>query len=175
RNAADWLDAHRNERFFLFVHTYQVHDPYTPPPAYHDMFATGAEAESPRETLDRYEAEVRYTDDQLAALWRVVERLGLADDTIVIVTSDHGEEFGEHGLLRHGTDLYDETLLVPLVMRAPGIVPRGLRVDAQIGLIDVLPTLLELLDVPVPAKVQGRSVVAFLRNDPHARDQLAAE
>ncbi len=174
-DAADWLDAHSHDPFFLFVHTYQVHDPYSPPATYRAMFATGAEPESPREKLDRYEGEIRYADDQLAALWRTVERLGLADDTIVIVTSDHGEEFGEHGLLRHGTDLYDETLLVPLVMRAPQLLPRGLRVDSQVGLIDVLPTLLELLGIPIPSNVQGRSVVALLGNDVAARGTLAAE
>ncbi|HEY2388147.1 MAG TPA: sulfatase [Candidatus Binatia bacterium] len=139
--ALAWLGAHRGQRWFLFVHTYQVHAPYTPPPAYQGVFGGTRD-------VDRYEEEIRYTDDQLRRLWQTVTALGIADDTLLVVTSDHGEEFGEHGALDHGSHLYDETLLVPLVMRAPGVIPARLRVAEAVGLIDVFPTVARILGLP---------------------------
>jgi arylsulfatase A-like enzyme len=139
--ALAWIGAHRSQRWFLFVHTYQVHAPYTPPPAYQGLFGEARD-------VDRYEEEIRYTDDQLRRLWETVTALGVADDTLLVVTSDHGEEFGEHGALDHGSHLYDETLLVPLVMRAPGVIPARLRVAETVGLIDVFPTVGRILGLP---------------------------
>jgi hypothetical protein len=136
--ALAWLGAHRHQRWFLFVHTYQVHAPYTPPPRYQGLFGEARD-------VDRYEEEIRYTDDQLRQLWERIAALGLADDTLLVVTSDHGEEFGEHGALDHGSHLYDETLLVPLLMRAPGVIPARLRVSETVGLIDVFPTVAQIL------------------------------
>jgi arylsulfatase len=174
RRATEWLSAGRDVPFFLFVHTDEADGPHSPPSPYAGMFGPMNVAGSDA-TLDRYEEEIRYTDDQLARFWNSVERLGLADHTILIVLADHGEEFGEHGLLDHGSHLYDETLLVPLVMRAPGLLPSGVRVDAQVGLIDVVPTLLDLLGLPAIPEAQGQSVAAVLRDDAVARDHLVHE
>ncbi len=171
RIVAEWLAKRRDEPFFLFVHSAQVHEPYTPPSQYRGIFGV-AGAVGPADALDRYEETVRYTDDQLAALWQSIAPLGVADHTIVVITSDHGEEFGEHGALGHGTQLFDETLLVPLIMRAPGLLPRGARVDAQVGLIDVLPTLLDLLHLPIPVHAEGRSLAALFHGDDDGRARL---
>ncbi|MBI3767348.1 MAG: sulfatase [Deltaproteobacteria bacterium] len=161
--ALDWLKLHRNQRWFLFVHTYQVHAPYTPPPQYQGLF--GEERD-----LDRYEEEIRYTDDQLHALWAAVGALVLADRTLLIVTSDHGEEFGEHGASDHGSHLYDETLLVPLLMRAPGMIPTGLRVREPVALVDVLPTVLGILGLPALHQSHGESLTPLFDRDPAKRD-----
>jgi arylsulfatase A-like enzyme len=171
-----WLEGHRGERFFLFLHTYQVHEPYSPPPAY-NLFTTYEEngkpvaitPSTPAAIRDRhlYAGEVRYVD---AELGRVLERLvalGEAERTLVVVTSDHGEEFYEHGWKGHDETLYEEVLHVPLIMRAPGLVPAALRVPVQVSLVDLTPTLLDLLGVPVPPTVQGTSLVPLLR-DPTA-------
>ncbi len=163
--ALAWLGAHRAQRWFLFVHTYQVHAPYTPPAAYQGLFGEDRD-------VDRYEEEIRYTDDQLRELWRGVEALGLADDTLLVVTSDHGEEFGEHGALDHGSHLYDETLLVPLLMRAPGVVPARLRVSEQVGLIDVLPTVAQILGLPPMFLPDGRSLASLFDADRARGDVL---
>src|SRR6185369_13700653 len=93
-----------------------------------------------------------------------LETLGLADDTLVVFTSDHGEAFGEHGAYLHD-DLYAGTLRVPLVMRFPGRVPAGRRVPDRVRLLDVMPTVLELLDVQAPSGLQGRSLAPLLRDD----------
>lgn len=172
RHATEWLAAHRHEPFFLFVHTYQVHDPYNPPPEYRGTFGDPG-ASGPTADVDRYEEGVRYADAEVAELWAKITTLGLADRTLVIVTSDHGEEFAEHGALKHGANLYDESLAVPLVMHAPGLVPAGLRVPQQVGLIDVTPTVLALLGLaPIPA-AQGVSLTPLFGPDQGAQAALA--
>ena len=156
--ARAWLAAHAARPFFLFVHTYQVHEPYTPPRAYAALFTDGDRGDENQRALAAYEREVRYTDDLLA------DFLGALDPrTIVVVTSDHGEGFGEHFWTTHGFDLHDEALLVPLVVRAAGLVPAGRVIEEQVRLVDLAPTLLELAGVPRPSDIQGQSFAGLLR------------
>ena len=161
-DASAWLATHGERPFFLFVHTYQVHDPYTPPRGYAGLFPdVNASDQNDRARAD-YEREIRYTDDLFAGFLDALETHGLADDTILVVTADHGEGFGEHFWTGHGFDLHDEALLVPLMLRAPGLIPAGRVVEEQVGLVDLTPTLLALLDVPAPDDVQGRSFARLL-------------
>src|SRR5207244_4054631 len=88
--------------------------------------------------------------------------LGLADRTIVVLLSDHGEQFGEHGLHGHANSLFDELLHVPLIVRAPGLVKPGLRISNTVGLVDVLPTVLDLLNLPPARWAQGRTLMPLL-------------
>ena len=171
------------ERFFLFLHSYTIHDPYDPPPGYRERFrpvappagafdATGPNfAAFNRGTrtlapgaLDwyraLYDAGVRYLDDVLAGFFAELERRGLAHDTVVVLTSDHGEEFAEHGRLAH-TQVYPECLRVPLLVVHPDrTTPHRPRTVTEN--VDLAPTILELLAVPVPAELRGRSRVAEL-------------
>jgi arylsulfatase A-like enzyme len=172
-----WLARHRDERFFLFLHTYQVHDPYTPPKDY-DRFRSwrdesgierSIDDDTPGEVRQRslYAGEVLYLDSEVRRLLDGLAALDLADDTIVLLIADHGEEFREHGLMGHGKALFEESVHVPLLMRAPGIAPGGLRVPALVSLVDVLPTLLEVASVDPPPGLQGRSLIPLL-SDPSA-------
>jgi arylsulfatase A-like enzyme len=97
-----------------------------------------------------YDGEIRYTDEHLGRVIELLRRLGVLDDTLVVVTADHGEEFYEHGNKGHHKTLYDESIRVPLVLRFPRRVPAGTTVDAQARLADVAPTILALTDTPVP-------------------------
>lgn len=168
--AEGWLDRHAAERFFLFVHSYQVHTPYAPPAAYADLFREPAPGVSLAPGIpsdwhpDRYDREIRYSDDRLAEFFGRLEARGWLDDTLVVFTSDHGEGFLEHGYLGHGPDIHDEVLRVPLVFRGPG-VSGGRRVDTPVGLVDLMPTLLELMGAPAPAGMEGRSFAALVRGD----------
>ena len=167
-----WLQAHRGEKFFLFLHTYQVHSPYTPPPDF-DLFESYREAGRDIPITDRtpasircrhkYAGEVRYLDSELRRLLDGLATLGEADRTVVVVTADHGEEFGEHGGAFHGATLYDEVLRVPFILRAPGLVPAGVRTAVPVSLIDLVPTVLDLLGLPVPPTAQGRSLAPLLQ------------
>ena len=106
------------------------------------------------------------TDDLLVGLLDALERENLERRTILVVTSDHGEGFGEHFWTRHGLDAHDEAILVPMLIRAPDRIAAGLRVDEPVGLMDLMPTLLELLGVDSPAGLQGRSFASLLLGEP---------
>ena len=163
-HAATWLSAHRNEQFFAFVHFYDAHGPYVSPHnaslgpaptegeplALPPYWPPAARAITSAEWLKRaYEAEVTTVDEAVAqVLASLGERL---DNTIVVVTADHGESLGEHGVLfDHGDDLYDPSLRVPLVVRWPGHVRAGVSLDCQVGGVDLAPTLRALAGLPAP-------------------------
>lgn len=109
-----------------------------------------------------YEAEVTSVDARVGTLLAAVERGGLRDRTFVVFTSDHGEAFGEGGAFLHGKSMHDALLRVPLLVAGPGVAP-GLRVDTPVALVDVVPTLCELLEVECPPGVQGRGFASLLR------------
>lgn len=131
--------------FFLFVHYFDPHRPYEAPPPY-DRYEDG------------YLAEIAYTDTELGRLLDALDASAFADSTLVVLTSDHGEARHEHNEVSHGNFLYESTIAVPLIMSGPG-VPRASTVGAPVGLVDVFPTLLELLDLSSPPDLQGASLV----------------
>ncbi len=134
-------------RFVLWVHLFGPHLPYAGPD---------------ERSRSGYEVDVRHTDEQIGALLATLRRLGRASDTAVIVTADHGEAFEEHGNLAHGGDVFEESVRVPLLVHAPGTAPRD--VHEAVGLIDVAPTCLDLLGVPIPAEMQGSSLAATVED-----------
>jgi len=175
------------ERFFVFIHTYDVHCPYDPPPAYAARFETRPKADhletsgrcgnthynrmaltagQARFISDRYDASIRYADDLLSNFLERLERLGVLDTTVVAIVSDHGEEFLEHGKVGHRATLYIQSLRVPWLMAGPGLPPRVVHEPA--GLADVMPTLLDLLDVPAPP-MRGISLLPVIRGERETR------
>jgi hypothetical protein len=167
--ARAFIEAQRGRPWALFVHTYQVHSPYEPPPGY--VAAIGVEGSAG--DSDRYDAEIRYTDTLLADLLRDLERLGEAERTAIVLTSDHGEHFGEHGLTGHNNSLHRQLLHVPLVIRAPGAVAAGRTVSSPVGLADVPATILDLLGLPPARWSHGSSVLALLNGPAPARERWA--
>jgi arylsulfatase A-like enzyme len=161
--AAAWLERHRDKRFFLFLHTFQVHSPYAPPERYAKLFREGAREGAPSHERwrDDYDREIRYTDDELRRLFARLDALGLAGRTVFVLTSDHGEAFLEHGLLEHGGRLHDEVVRVPLLVTGPGI-PAGRRFGVPVAHVDLLPTILEWLGIAGPAWSEGRSLAGLL-------------
>ncbi len=177
---------HRSARgpWFGFLHTYDVHCPYDPPEPYASLYASGlaepievagrcgnpdfnAERPTPgqvRFLSDRYDGDVRRADDALARLFAALDELGLWETTLVIVTSDHGEEFGEHGRIGHEETLHREALHVPLLVAAPGLEPR--TVETPVGLADLVPTVLELAGVASARTLDGRSLAPLLIGEP---------
>jgi arylsulfatase A-like enzyme len=170
--ARTWLEQHADEPFFLFVHTYQVHAPYQAPPPFGDLLGGRRDDDlvsRPPEVqawqdLVRYDEEVRYTDSVLAALFETLDRLDLTAHTIVVVTSDHGEAFGEHGHFGHTRTLDEEVIHVPFIWRAPGLIASGRRSPVVAGLADIVPTVLDLLQLPIPLVARDGSLAAFLRD-----------
>src|SRR3954469_17732096 len=181
--AAGWLKSgwKRDAPFFLYLHTVEPHAPYTPPAPFRQRFAPevhdealtrmrifhrledGSLAPTPelRQSLfDLYDAEIAANDAAFGELVDLLVRRGLWEDTAVIFVSDHGEELFEHGGWEHGKTLHSEMLDVPLIVRVPGAGAR--TVQRQVQQIDVTPTILDLLGLPVPPVVEGRSLAPWI-------------
>jgi arylsulfatase A-like enzyme len=142
--------------WMLWLHYFDPHDVYQPHAGISERFGTEKE-------IDLYDGEIAFTDAHVARVLARLDELGLAQDTIVVIVSDHGEEFGEHGATRHGYTLYQEAVRVPLIVRVPGIAPR--RVAEVVSGVDVMPTLLEACGVEAPAPIEGRSLLALARGE----------
>ena len=180
---AEWLDTHsKDKNFFLFVHTYQPHDPYACPEPYRDIFLSedakwrhinlmghlGGRSnlfkplpEGERQNIeDLYDGEVRYTDEALIGpLIQKLKQLNLYDRTLIIFTSDHGEEFYDHKSWGHGHQLYDESLKVPLLVKFPGSRFQGTKISNIVSLVDVMPTILEELRIDISElSLDGKSL-----------------
>ena len=164
--AADWIALHADEPFVAVVHTRQAKPPYVPPRGYLDLFKqpkTNEEASVDVGERVRYERGVRYLDDTIHAFVTRLDAASLPERTLLVVTSAHGEEFLEHGARDHGTQLYDETVRVPLLMRGAKL-KSGRRYAGVVGLIDVPPTVLELAGFPVPPSMRGTSLAKAVRS-----------
>jgi len=175
-----WLEANRELPFFLFVHTYEVHSPYDPDEPYANLFrggaAPGPDAPAIRAGRDDYDREIRIVDDELRKLFSTLDDTGLSASTIVAVLSDHGEEFAEHGGFQHGAAVYEESLRVPLLFWGPGRIPVARRHAHPVSLIDVAPTIVDLLDLPVPEDLDGVSLKdVILDGEPLPPRNLFAE
>jgi choline-sulfatase len=140
--------------WFLWLHYFDPHAPYLAHEGISEAFGT-------EEALDLYDGEIAFTDRHLGRLFDAFERLGFAQNTVVVLVADHGEEFGEHGEKGHGYDLHEEVVHVPLVVRAPGLAPR--RVPDVVPTVDVFPTLLELCVAKAQTEIEGRSLAPLLR------------
>lgn len=181
----NWLGQNYTHPFFLYIHS-SVHAPYNPPPPYDKIFY---QEEVDKETklfirtlkyeedikdshvnnfnlnylLSQYDGKIRYVDEQIKVLLEELERLGLSKDTLVILTSDHGEGFLDHERLFHGYGLYEELIHVPLIMRLPGIIPQNKVIPNLVRHVDILPTILDILNIQSNNIMQGINLLPCLR------------
>ncbi len=179
-----WIEKQRGRAFFLFLHTYEVHHPYTPGERDFEPFRDGYHGPLPdqitvdvlrevndgtrtleprdrKHIVDAYDAEIHSVDRAFGTFVALLRKLGLYDDALVVVTSDHGEEFGEHGQMGwHSHTLYDELLRVPLLVKLPRGMRAGTTVEETVRGIDVAPTVLAALGRSVPTEFEGRDVLA---------------
>jgi arylsulfatase A-like enzyme/Flp pilus assembly protein TadD len=161
-HALGWLNQHHNQGpFFLWVHLFDAHDPYNPPEPYRSRYAS-----------EPYDGGIAYNDSVVGTLLEQLKARGLYDRTIIAVMADHGESLGAHGEQTHGIFLYDETIHVPLVIKLPGGLGAGKRMENAVELLDVMPTILQAAGVEVPAKVQGESLLGLIKAGPD--DKAAA-
>ena len=151
RRAVQWIENKSNSPFFAWIHLYDPHDPYDPPAAFKARFAGRP-----------YDGEVAYVDQQIGRLVEFLRSKDLYDDTVIALTSDHGESFGEHGEFTHGYFVYDSTLLVPLIIKAAGNSFKNVIVRPQVRTVDLMPTVLQMLGVAAPAGLQGLSMLELI-------------
>ena len=189
--AADWLERnYRHEKFFLYVDTFDPHEPWDPPRWYVDLYDPGYEGEEViypaygpcnylseaelRHVRALYAGEVTLVDRWVGMLLQKAGDLGLLDSTTIIFTTDHGFYLGEHGLIgksvirdkfSQAVPLYEEMTRIPLIFRLPKAEGGGRRCDAFVQPVDIMPTILELADVKDPGTMHGRSLMPLLAGE----------
>ncbi|MCL4524484.1 MAG: sulfatase [Acidobacteria bacterium] len=169
KDVLQWLDENSGRPFFALINYFDAHDPYWPTPEYAAKFA-GQDppgfvpgAERYKRAINNYDGLLAYLDDQIDALFSELARRGLAENTIVVLTSDHGESLGNHGEPQHGKNLYQEVMRVHLVVVGRGRVAAARRVDAPVSLSNIPATLAELLGWEKDSPFPGPSFASFLQ------------
>lgn len=159
--ALNWLEKNKSQKFFAWIHLYDPHTPYEPPEPFKSQFA------------DRpYLGEIAYTDSQLARFWNFLEKEQLLNNLFLVLASDHGESLGEHGETTHGFFVYQEGIHVPLIFVTPFERFQGKTYSGVVTLADIMPSLLEMTGLPVPAEVQGQSLVRYFSGRKKQVDNL---
>jgi arylsulfatase A-like enzyme/Tfp pilus assembly protein PilF len=157
-----WLDEHKHEQFFTWVHLYDPHTPYEPPSPFREKYP------------DRpYLGEIAYTDSQLGRLWGYLEQHNLTENTILIFAADHGESLGEHQESTHGFFVYQAGIHVPLIFVTPFKDLHGVRRSEVVSLVDVMPTILEMEGKILPSQIQGRSLLPLFFSEGENEESFA--
>jgi choline-sulfatase len=157
-SALAWLNQNPQGPFFLWLHFYDPHDPYDPPPPFKAQYP-----QSP------YDGEIAYMDSAIGKVLAALRKSGLYDQSLIVVVADHGEAFGEHGEWSHGLFLYDETIHVPLLIKLPASPHR--QIDSRVGLVDIAPTLLQEVGIALPAAMQGQSLLDLMKSKTDVADR----
>jgi arylsulfatase A-like enzyme/Tfp pilus assembly protein PilF len=151
RAAIKWLEGIGNERFFLLVHYFDPHDAYQPPPPFSSKYKKNP-----------YDGEIAYADYWLGELLKKLSKLDLMDNTLIVLAGDHGEGLGDHHERTHGIFIYDYALRVPLIFRYPSLLPKSRRISPLVRLIDITPTILDILSFKTPENMQGTSLLPLM-------------
>lgn len=195
RASLDWIRRHKDRNFFLFVHTYQIHSPYCAPPPYdrsflvedaeftffdlkqfrfyqENRFNPPMTEEFKQNIIDLYDAGILYTDEALIrALIEELKALKIYDNTMVIILSDHGEEFYEHNGWAHSHSVYNETIKVPLIIKFFDSEHAGVKIKKYARLVDVMPTILDALDMDYPKQYKDGETLFNLLNNKDKGDE----
>ncbi len=195
--ALSWLGNHSDEMFFLWVHYYDPHSPYAPPedfdiyrydeePAYADEsydIVGISKKRTMREEIEKYDGEVSYTDSGIGMLFDKLSELGIKDDTLIVIVSDHGECFGEHNFsdfgyeddracVFHGKTLYDEEMHVPLIIFNPKSITLPMRINNVVESVDIFQTVLDILEINEHHDNNGESLVGLIEGRQHEKDYV---
>lgn len=169
RTALEWLAGRPPEPFFVWMHYTEPHGPYNPRAPFDTMFdpadnpktaTMGSEAHEARvaSAIARYDGSIRRTDHAIRRLLEGFREMGYGENSLLVFTTDHGESFGEHGYyFGHGAYAYEATVRAALLMTFPGVIPSGIRVDAPVGTVDIMPTVLDAVGLPIGDRIEGHS------------------
>ncbi len=151
-SADSWLRENHKKKFFIWIHYYDPHDPYIPPPPFDQEYK-----DKP------YDGEIAYTDVYVGRLSSLLDEMNIWQKTLIVVVGDHGEDLMEHKEPGHGIFLYDTTLRVPLIFNCPGIIPGKTLINQQVRTIDIMPTILDIIKINIPKFVQGKSLIPLIQ------------
>jgi choline-sulfatase len=157
--ALEWLGKNSQKKFFLWMHLYDPHYPYRPPEPYSREYAA-----------QPYDGEIAFADEQVGRLLRFLKEKGLYQNTMIVLTGDHGESLGEHGEKTHGFFIYNATMRVPMIIRLPD-KSSVQTISDPVSTVDLMPTMLSAAGVEVPAQVQGTSLLPALQGKPADHDR----
>ncbi len=180
----EWFEENPDRPFFAYIHYIEPHYPYTPPAPYDTLFApiepgayvqpthnygfqpfdqmSSVDTELLEAVIGEYDGEIAYLDNRFGHLFSELGELGIFDNTILVITSDHGEEFFEHAMWGHGHSLFDEVVRIPLIIRFPPRIPPGTEITALASLVDIFPTLLDLSGIEETIDLAGRTLVPVI-------------
>lgn len=178
-----WLKKHSPKKFFLWIHYFDVHGPYIPPKSYSAKFYSSNNRQSiPLELIPpyqrhrdsntaiitelnyyiaQYNGAINFVDEQISALLDEFKKLGIFNNTIIIITADHGESLGEHDIYFQHRPIYEDVLRVPLIISGPGI-PSNIRIESLTQNIDIMPTILDILEIPLHEEMEGVSLMPLI-------------
>ena len=162
RKAINWMRQNSTGKFFLWVHYFDPHSPYDPPQPYVKDFLR-KDMSPIKKIVAKYDGEIRFVDDEVGKLLNEVESLGLDSNTLIIITSDHGEGLGQHGWMEHGMFLYDEQTRIPLIMRFPDLIPENRTINTVIESIDIAPSILDMLGLAQEKGFSGKSFLPTIQ------------
>ncbi len=180
KTAISWLNNKRPDKFFMYIHYDDAHFPYAPPDDFkmYDTYKSNANVtgenckpirkgeiklneEDVNHIVALYDGEIKSVDKKIETLLSQLDQMGYGDNTLVIIFSDHGDEFMEHGGVGHGHTLYDELIHIPLIMKGPTI-PKNIKSDGLVQIIDVAPTILDILDLDPHREMEGKSLIPLI-------------
>lgn len=192
QKAITWLTNNYDKNFFLWVHYFQPHDPYNPPEPYNSIFdpeyqgdidGSGKTHEKIsakkiilksadlNHIISLYDGCINYIDDQIKKTLNAVKTLGLEDDTLLIITADHGENlYYPQFYFGHDASIYDDVLKVPYIMKFPKKIPKNVKIDKIVESVDIAPTILDFLKIRIPHYFEGRSLVPLIFSEKDAGD-----
>lgn len=192
-----WLEKNSNEKFFLFLHTYETHSPFTPKESYLKLMEIDYAGDLPKNTtksiirrinsgkleiteadrlhiLNTYDAEIRSVDDSFQYFLDYLKRMKLYDNSIIIFTSDHGEEFNEHGIMAtHSHTLFNELLYVPLIIKLGRSEYSSTKIHEMVRSVDILPTVLDILNLDSRSQMDGVSLLPMIKKSPKKYELFA--
>lgn len=180
REALRWLEKHKNDKFFLFIHYFDPHGPYEAPSPYDKSFSFTNDSlditkippyqvrdniSDPSFYIAQYDGEIKYTDYHISKLLHVLSDAGLMSNTLVVLTSDHGETMNEHSRwFDHGGFVYDEQIHIPLILKYPKLFGKG-RIEHLTRHIDILPTILDILGIEFEQGIEGNSLLSLMKGE----------
>lgn len=184
--ALPWIEKNKDSRFFLFINYFDTHTPYKLPIGFDNLFDRGykgklkglpgelysisSHAYSPTDDdfkylISLYDSQICFLDMNIRKLFEKLDSCKINNDTIVIITSDHGESFGEHGLVNHGFSLYDDNIRVPLILWGLDKIGGSRKINTQTSTVDILPTILDITNIPIPNNIHGKSLLRLISDD----------
>jgi len=189
---SSWLKKNKDKKFFLWTHFIDPHGPYTPPAPYDTLFKSTDKKpvdmnlipayqrlgnnNDANSYIDLYDGEIAYMDYNVGQLLKTIDDLGLKNKTIIIFTADHGESLGEHNdYFEHGRRVYESCVRIPLAVNFPGIIPEGRKVNSHVQIIDIFPTILDMLNIRKADEIDGKSLLPVIRENKPVREYAFLE